>query len=154
MADKKISELPYRGPNLTADDLLVLVARDDDGEGNINRMTTNIAVQDIFNNIKSFIAFNDGVDSAGDNKADCSITQTVTHLTGSTAGELTVTLANGSNGQYKVITMTNYQNNAVNLTATFAGATNIAFNAVGDTVSLLYTNQTWIILSSHGVIIS
>lgn len=154
MADKKISELPNRGTNLTAADLLVLVARDDDGEGNTNRMTTNIEVQDIFKNIKSFVAFNDGVDSAGDNKTDCSLTHTVTHLTGSTAGELTVTLASGTNGQYKIITMTNYQNNTVNLSATFAGASNVAFNAVGDTVSLLYTNQTWIILSSHGVIIS
>jgi len=80
-------------------------------------------------------------------------TSAITHL--SNTGANALTLADGTAGQVKVITMTSYTSGDSTLTPTNAvGFTTIVFNAVGETATLMFTNSKWIVIGSQGATIS
>ena len=76
----------------------------------------------------------------------------------SSGGTVTLTLAAGETGQIKVITMTTAGNTATltqsngNLAASVA--TSIAFDAVGETATLMYQGNKWVVLGTQGATIS
>tara|TARA_A100001015_G_C15009962_1_gene722545 strand:- start:153 stop:596 length:444 start_codon:yes stop_codon:yes gene_type:complete len=142
MADKKITALSDLGNAIAAEDLLHII---DDPSGNpINK---RISVSNVFNNIPTWIGL-DGTPQAITASGAVNITTSITQVN-SSSGVLALTLADGAQGQIKIITMITAGNNAVVTPSNYANGTTITFDAVGETVVLLFTNSNWITLSNH-----
>ena len=72
-----------------------------------------------------------------------------------TTGAQAFSLANGSNGQLKTISMVTDGGDATLTPATLAGGSTITFNDVGDSVVLIYnTTGGWAVLSNNGATIA
>jgi hypothetical protein len=81
------------------------------------------------------------------------ITSLITQVT--TTGADALTLANGANGQMKIITMVADGGDGTLTPATFANGTTITFNDVGDSVLLVYnTTGGWAAVSNVGCTIA
>ena len=81
-------------------------------------------------------------------------TSLTTQLT-STGSNQAITLANGTNGQIKIVTMVVDGGDAILTPSTFANGTSITFNDVGDTVLLVYnTTGGWALVSNTGCTIN
>ena len=81
------------------------------------------------------------------------ITNLVTEIT--TTGADALTLANGSAGQIKIITMVVDGGDGTLTPTTFANGTTITFNDANDTVALLYANTIgWVIISNSGATVA
>ena len=81
-------------------------------------------------------------------------TSLTTQLT-STGSNQAITLANGTNGQIKIVTMVVDGGDAILTPATYANGTSITFNDVGDTVLLVYnTTGGWALVSNTGCTIN
>ena len=77
------------------------------------------------------------------------LTTPVTTL--ASTGAYAATLAAGSVGQIKIITMITDGGDVTLTPAAFAGSnTTITFNDVGDTVMLMYVNSAWVVLGNNG----
>ena len=77
-------------------------------------------------------------------------TTLTTQLT-TTGSNQAITLANGTNGQIKIVTMVVDGGDAILTPTTFANGTNITFGDVGDTVLLVYNNTGgWALVSNTG----
>ena len=81
------------------------------------------------------------------------LTDTVTEIT--STGTDALTLANGTVGQVKVITMIVDGGDATLTPTTFAGGTTITFNDAGDSVILVYnTTVGWVAVANQGATIA
>jgi len=81
------------------------------------------------------------------------LTDLITEVT--TTGADALTLANGSAGQVKIITMIVDGGNGTLTPTTFAGGTTITFNDVGDGVVLVYsTTVGWVVVGNNGATIA
>jgi hypothetical protein len=76
----------------------------------------------------------------------------ITHV--ATTGTDALTLADGVEGQTKLIVMTVDGGNGTLTPANPAGYSTIGFHAVGESVHLLFTNGKWFIIGERGVTIS
>ena len=149
MADKKITALTALGSGIAGEDLFHII---DDPSG--TPTNKKITVDNVFKYIPGIVALNDaGTPDALVGTGVVSTVKSVTHLTTSSAA-YTATLAAGLNGQVKVISMILFGGGSNYATVTFTGASSsfdsIRFEAVGANALLLFTNSTWIILSTHG----
>jgi hypothetical protein len=80
-------------------------------------------------------------------------TNLVTELT--TTGADALTLANGTAGQIKIITMIVDGGDGTLTPTTFANGTTITFNDANDTVALLYANTIgWVIIANSGATVA
>lgn len=80
-------------------------------------------------------------------------TNLITELT--TTGADALTLANGTVGQIKIITMIVDGGDGTLTPTTFANGTTITFNDVNDTVMLLYaTTIGWVIIANSGATVA
>ena len=80
-------------------------------------------------------------------------TNLVTEIT--TTGADALTLANGSVGQIKIITMIVDGGNGTLTPTTFANGSTITFDAVNETVCLLYANTIgWVVVSNSGATVA
>jgi O-acetylhomoserine/O-acetylserine sulfhydrylase-like pyridoxal-dependent enzyme len=77
------------------------------------------------------------------------VTKSITHID-TTAGAHAGTMANGTNGQIKIITMIVDGGNSVITPTNLAGGTTITFDDVGDTAMLIFTNSNWVLISNNG----
>ncbi len=71
-----------------------------------------------------------------------------------TTGADALTLADGVEGQTKMIVMKTDGGNGTLTPSNFAQGTTITFDAVGDSVSLLFTNAGWHVMGGHGYAIA
>jgi hypothetical protein len=76
----------------------------------------------------------------------------ITHLV--TTGANALTLADGVQGQRKVIVMITDGGDGTLTPTNPGGFSTITFNDVGDTAELLFTNSKWYILGNRGVVIA
>jgi len=68
-----------------------------------------------------------------------------------TSGSQTLTLADGFEGQRKVITMVVDGGDGTLTPTNFTNGTSIVFNDVGDTIELIFSSGAWRIISAYGV---
>jgi hypothetical protein len=150
MADKKITALTDLGNALAAEDLLHVI---DDPSG--NPVNKKISVANFFNNIPTWIAL-DGTPQTISNTTDAvNVTTSVTHVDTDTAGGAHAgSLADGTNGQIKIITMTADGGDSVITPDNFTNGTTITLADVGDTVTLIFTNSSWLVLANNGCAIA
>jgi len=150
MADKKITALTDLGNAIASEDLLHVI---DDPSG--NPVNKKISVANFFNNIPTYIAL-DGTAHVLDTTSEAvDVSTSITHIdtvtaTGAHAGGM----ADGTNGQIKIITMIADGGDSVITPSNLAGGTTITFNDVGDTVVCLFTNSNWVVISNVGCTIA
>tara|TARA_Y100000389_G_scaffold201940_1_gene245913 strand:- start:3663 stop:4121 length:459 start_codon:yes stop_codon:yes gene_type:complete len=148
MADKKITALTDLGDNLAAADLFHVV--DDPSGTPVNK---KITAADVFNNIPSWLGLSDtsqSVTASGSSTA-VTLTQSVTEVSANSAAE-TLTIADGSDGQIKIILDTSTSGTqVVTITPTnLRGYTSVLLNAPGESVTLIFKNSNWNIIGGNG----
>jgi hypothetical protein len=149
MADKKVTALTELGDSLTSGDLLHVI--DDPSGTPINK---KITVDDVFNNNPSWLGFKQDsqeVTSDGSTALTINVTAAVTEIVG-TAGTATCSLADGSNGQIKIILNTATSGTyAQTITpSNLRGYTSVVLNAPGESVILMFKNSNWNIIGGNG----
>ena len=146
MADKKITALTDLGNGLAAEDLLHVI---DDPSG--NPVNKKVSVANVFNNIPTYIAL-DGTAQSITNTSDAvNVTTSITHIDTDTAGGAHAgALADGTNGQIKIITMIADGGDSVVTPTNFANGTTVTLNDAGDSVTLVFTNSNWVVLANNG----
>jgi hypothetical protein len=83
------------------------------------------------------------------------VSTSVTHIN-TTAGAHAGSMADGVNGQIKVITMIvkGGSNNSVVTPTNLTAGTQITFDAVGDTATCIFTNSSWVVIALNGAVVS
>ena len=73
------------------------------------------------------------------------LAKTVTHISSDASGG-TLTIPSGATNQIKIITMIAAAGGTLAIRSNVANSANVEFNAVGDTATLLYTNNKWFMI--------
>ena len=153
MADKKITALTDLGNALASVDLFHVV--DDPSGTPINK---KITAEDVFNNIPSWIGLKDTAQSiTGDGSTLTAVTLTQsTTMIDATSGDAPVTVADGSDGQVKIIiNKSTAGTNSVTITpATFVSGTTINIDAPGRSLILYFKNSKWNVIGGNGHLIA
>ena len=153
MADKKITALTDLGNALASVDLFHVV---DDPTGTpINK---KITAEDVFNNIPSWLGLKDTAQTiTGDGSTSSAVTVTEsTTLINATSGAAPVTLADGADGQVKIIiNKSTGGSNAVTITpASFVAGTTINIDAPGRSVICMFKDSKWNVIGGNGFVIA
>ena len=153
MADKKITALTDLGNALASVDLFHVV---DDPTGTpINK---KITAEDVFNNIPSWIGLKDTAQTiTGDGSTSTAVTLTEsTTLVDATSGAAPVTVADGADGQVKIIiNKSTSGTNAVTITpASFVSGSTVNIDAPGRSVILFFKDSNWNVIGGNGHVIA
>ena len=153
MADKKITQLTDLGDGLASVDLFHVV--DDPSGTPINK---KITAEDVFNNIPTWLGLNSTSQSMtgdGSTSAAIDVTSAVTEID-ATSATAPVTLADGSNGQLKIIlNVSSSGTNAITITpSNLRGGTTITLNAPGESVMCIFKNSNWNVIGGNGFVIA
>ena len=154
MADKKITALTDLGDALASVDLFHII--DNPSGTPINKKVT---AEDVFNNIPSYIGLKDTAQTiSGDGSSSLAVEVTgSTTLINATAAGCPVTLADGTDGQVKIIVNTSPAGtNAVTITPTNFNVvgTKVNIDAPGRSVILFFKSNKWNIIGGNGHVIS
>jgi hypothetical protein len=142
MADKKITAL-NASTALSTDDLFHVV--DDPSGSPTNKKITNA---NVFNKIPGWIGF---VDTPEAITAAGAVSITTTLSTVASAGVIALTLADGAQGQIKIIVMITDGGTATLTPATMNDGTTLAFADVGDSAILMWIGASgWQVISMAG----
>ena len=110
--------------------------------------------EDVFNNIPSWLGLNStsqAITGDGSTSNAIDVTSAVTEVD-ATSAQAPCTLADGANGQIKVIinVSTGGSNNVVITPSNLRGGTTITLNAPGETVTCIFKNSNWNVIGGFG----
>ena len=150
MADKKITALTDLGNAIAGEDLLHVI--DDPSGTPVNK---KISIANVFNNIPTYLGL-DGTAQTITGSTAPSVTTSITLLDGASfSSNATGTLADGTNGQVKIIIMSTApsSNRTYTLTVTNWGSTGtannqIVFDALGEAIVCVFTNSKWYVVAN------
>ena len=142
-----IDELRFRDNNITTHVTNANLELTTDGTGTIE-LQTNTNVTGDLTVSGAFIGSRQTISGAG----AINLTTLFTELT--TTGADAYSLANGTVGQVKIITMGVDGGNATITPTTFANGTSITMDAVHDSVTLIYGANGWVVLASQNITIN
>ena len=147
MADKKITAL-NASTALSTDDLFHVV---DDPSG--SPTNKKITATNVFNKIPSWIGLAQTAQALSTPGA-IDVTSAITNLTSD--GTDAVTLADGTQGQIKIVCMTAGTNTPVaTITPTnLDGGTTVTLNAVGASAVLLFNDSAWVVIAGNSAVIA
>ena len=150
MADKKITALTDLGNAIAGEDLLHVI--DDPSGTPVNK---KISIANVFNNIPTYLGL-DGTAQTITGSTAPNVTSSITLLDGASFGSnATGTLADGTNGQVKIIIMStaptssrSYTLTVTNWGTTTSNTNQLVFNALGEAVVCLFTNNKWYVVAN------
>jgi hypothetical protein len=136
MADSKVSELTS-ATSVGGSDLFYLVQ-----SNTSKKVTADVLFDNIANStLKGTISLDSSVQTLAAGGI-VNITNTITHLS-TDATNASISIPAGGTNQLKIITMIATTGGAYTLIGNVAGSANVIFNQVGDTATMLYTNNKW-----------
>ena len=122
-----------------------------------------ISVSNLFNNIPTYIALDGTAQNVtGSTNPNLDTSITTVDLSGvSTSTTATGTLADGTNGQIKIIVMTTapstgstYNVTVTNWGSTATASAQLQFNAIGESATCIFTNSKWYVIASNGSVVN
>lgn len=139
MADSKVSELAS-ATSVGGSDLLYLV------QSNTSKKITAATLFKNMSNValKGNVVFDSSVQLLA-SPGIIDVTKTITHLSSDATGG-TLVIPAGEQSQVKILTMIANSGGTMAIRANIANSANVEFNAVGDTATLLYTNNKWFMI--------
>ena len=150
MADKKITALTDLGNAIAGEDLLHVI--DDPSGTPVNK---KISIANVFNNIPTYLGL-DGTAQSITGRTNVNTTASITLLDGASfSSSATGTLADGTNGQVKIIIMStaptssrSYTLTVTNWGTTASNTNQLVFNALGEAVVCVFTNNKWYVVAN------
>ena len=150
MADKKITALTDLGSAIAGEDLLHVI--DDPSGTPVNK---KISIANVFNNIPTYLGL-DGTAQTITGSTAPSVTTSITLLDGASfSSNATGTLADGTNGQVKIIIMSTaptssrkYTMTVTNWGTTATGTNQVVFDALGEAIVCVFTNSKWYVVAN------
>ena len=147
MADKKVTALTDIGTGIAATDVWMVI--DSVATTPVNKKMT---VSNFTGYLPSYLGFSQAPNALTSASTVVDITSAITTIA-SGASALALSLANGTSaGQLKFISMITDGGGTATITpATLLGYSTIAFDAVGDSCTLLYIDSTsgWAVISNN-----
>tara|TARA_Y100001937_G_C6897212_1_gene231707 strand:+ start:55 stop:525 length:471 start_codon:yes stop_codon:yes gene_type:complete len=150
MADKKITALTDLGSAIAGEDLLHVI--DDPSGTPVNK---KISIANVFNNIPTYLGL-DGTAQTITGSTAPNVTASITLLDGASfSSNATGTLADGTNGQVKIIIMSTaptssrkYTMTVTNWGTTTTGTNQVVFDALGEAIVCVFTNSKWYVVAN------
>lgn len=136
MADSKVSELTA-ATSVGGSDLLYLVQSNTSKKITAANFFANIANSTIKGTVNL-----DPTHQLLASPGIIDLTKPVTHLASDASGG-TIAIPAGTTNQVKIIVMTATAGGTYTIRSNIANSANVVFNNVGDTATLLYTNNKW-----------
>ena len=153
MADKKITALTDLGDALASVDLFHII--DNPSGTPINKKVT---AEDVFNNIPSWIGLKDTAQTITGDGSSVGVVEVTssTTLVNATSAAGPCTLADGSDGQVKIIiNKSTSGTNAVTITpASLNGGSTINIDAPGRSVICMFKDSKWNVIGGNGQVVA